>query len=126
MDFLILNLLLTKSGGKMDSVLNNLILELNRGTQVLMVLKLLNKYEYGYSLLQKLNDQNIDIEAGTLYPLLRRLESQNLLDSKWDEAKIRPRKYYIISEYGQQVLKELIKEWQKITQNINKILELEK
>ena len=126
MDFLILNLLLTKSGGKMDSVLNNLILELNRGTQVLMVLKLLNKYEYGYSLLQKLNDQNIDIEAGTLYPLLRRLESQNLLDSKWDEEKVRPRKYYIISEYGKEVLKELMKEWQKITENINKILELEK
>lgn len=110
----------------MDSILNNLILELNRGTQVLMVLKLLNKYEYGYSLLKKLNDQNIDIEAGTLYPLLRRLESQNLLDSKWDEKKVRPRKYYIISEYGQKVLKDLMKEWQKITENINKILELEK
>lgn len=105
-----------------DQILENLILELKRGTQVLSALKLLDRPQYGYLLLQKLNNKNIDIEAGTLYPLLRRLESQKLLISNWDNNEARPRKYYQISNYGKEILKKLEKEWFKIVNDINLII----
>lgn len=106
----------------MDPILDNLILELKRGTQVFSALKLLDEPQYGYLLLQKLNDRNIDIEAGTLYPLLRRLESQKLLISDWDKSEPRARKYYQISKYGKEVLSKLEKEWLNITRDMNNII----
>ncbi|VEU81036.1 PadR family transcriptional regulator [Haploplasma axanthum] len=108
----------------MDTVLENLILELNRGTQVLTVLNILRDEQYGYALLQKLNDNDISIEAGTLYPLLRRLEKQNLLVSSWDKLEPRPRKYYKISNYGEEVLKKLKTEWSKIVKSMMNVLEV--
>lgn len=65
-------------------MISNLILELRRGTQILAVLSQLDEMKYGYSLLQDLKNKNIKLEAGTLYPLLRRLEAQGLLISEWD------------------------------------------
>lgn len=106
----------------MDPILENLIQELKRGTQVFAVLHLLDEPQYGYLLLQKLNSKNIEIEAGTLYPLLRRLESQKLLVSDWDKSEPRARKYYKISEYGKEVLSVLKLEWEKIVTDINNII----
>lgn len=65
-------------------MISNLILELRRGTQILAVLSQLDEMKYGYSLLQDLENKNIKLEDGTLYPLLRRLEAQGLLISEWD------------------------------------------
>lgn len=107
----------------MDPILENLISELKRGTQVFAVLHLLDEGQYGYALLQKLNDRNVEIEAGTLYPLLRRLESQKLLISDWDKTEPRARKYYQISDYGIEVLAKLKIEWNKIVADINNIME---
>lgn len=106
----------------MDPILDNLIQELKRGTQVFAVLQLLEVGQYGYALLQILNEKNIDIEAGTLYPLLRRLESQKLLTSDWYKSEPRARKYYEISDYGKTVLKQLKEEWKKIVDDINSIV----
>lgn len=96
--------------------------ELRRGTQVLAVLSQLDEKEYGYSLLEKLSQMKINIEAGTLYPLLRRLESQELLESEWDTTEARPRKYYKISTYGSEVLKELTNEWRFLNKEMERIL----
>lgn len=106
----------------MDQIITNLVIELRRGVQIIVVLQLLKKPQYGYSLLSILDSNGIEIEAGTLYPLLRRLESQKLLESTWDTTESRPRKFYQISDYGIEVLNILIKEWTSINKQINNVL----
>jgi|SRR5690554_499986 len=103
----------------MDQILNNLIAELKRGTLILFVLSALTEHQYGYSLLSQLESQNISIEAGTLYPLLRRLEEQGLLESTWDTTDSRPRKYYKINQDGKHILDKLKKEWLDIQNQMN-------
>jgi len=105
-----------------ENILNNLVSELKRGTQVLAVLGQLHKGQYGYSLLQDLLAKGVQIEAGTLYPLLRRLESQGLLTSEWDTTETRPRKYYVLSTAGLDIYNALVKEWQSLMDNMNTIL----
>lgn len=99
----------------------NLITELKRGSLTLAVLGSLHESYYGYSLLQSLQENGIEIEANTLYPLLRRLDTQGLLDSTWDTTQSRPRKYYNLSEKGFRVYKELMIEWQKIQISVENI-----
>mgnify|MGYP005817317079 CR=1 FL=1 len=82
---------------RMDELLNTFLIELKRGTLVLSVLSQLSEKEYGYSLVQKLEEKGVTIEPGTLYPLLRRLEKQELLSSEWDTTESRPRKFYVLS-----------------------------
>lgn len=94
-----------------DKIIENLTGELKRGTLVLSVLLSTDEPTYGYSLVQALQDQGIDIEQNTLYPLLRRLEKQELLVSSWDTTESRPRKYYHISDFGQKILVDLSEEW---------------
>lgn len=105
-----------------DELINSLTIELRRGTLILTVLSQLNKPEYGYSLVQKLEEKNVNIEAGTLYPLLRRLEKQNLLQSEWDTSESRPRKFYKISEDGKVVYETLKNEWKTISKRLNNLL----
>ena len=109
-----------------DKILINLQQELKRGTLVLAVL--LNSSEpcYGYSLVNSLNESGIDIEQNTLYPLLRRLEKQELLHSIWDTAESRPRKYYQISELGIRIRDQLYEEWIRTNDVINKMVNKEK
>lgn len=109
-----------------QSMLANLKNELRRGTQVLAVLSQLDKTQYGYSLLQDLEDKKVNIEAGTLYPLLRRLESQGLLKSEWDTSESRPRKYYLLSEDGKEVYQILLKEWNTIAEEMANLFKGEK
>ena len=106
-----------------DELVQNMLLELRRGILSLAVLSHLSKEQYGYSLLKALRDQGMKIEESTLYPLLRRLESQGLLQSDWrivDEA--RPRRYYVISAQGKAVLTKLKREWSAMTETITKML----
>lgn len=101
-----------------NETLQSLVTELRRGTLTLAVLGALRKPRYGYALLQTMQQENIEIEANTLYPLLRRLESQGLLSSDWDTSESRPRKYYTVSARGGEVLKELLVEWDKMQVSI--------
>ena len=100
-------------------LLTNFVTELKRGSLTLAILLSLKNSHYGYELLQILQDKNIEIEANTLYPLMRRLESQELLESDWDTTESRPRKYYKTSFKGQELLKALLKEWKKIQDSID-------
>ncbi|MBU3114493.1 PadR family transcriptional regulator [Clostridium lacusfryxellense] len=108
--------------GSTDELISSLIVELKRGTLVLSVLSQLNNPEYGYSLVQKLEKKNVLIEAGTLYPLLRRLEKQKLLTSKWDTSESRPRKFYLISDGGREVYHRLKSEWKSLSKNLDSLL----
>ncbi|AUD63183.1 PadR family transcriptional regulator [Tenericutes bacterium MO-XQ] len=105
-----------------QDLLENMIQELKRGTQIMIVLSALKDMQYGYSLLQVLNEKNVNIEAGTLYPLLRRLDQQGLLDSIWDTTESRPRKYYKLSENGAEILKALKKAWEDMVNDVNQSL----
>ena len=94
-----------------ESMVEGLVLELRRGLLILGVLSQLDQKEYGYSLIQKLQEKNFIIESGTLYPLLRKNEKQELLDSTWDLVENRPRRYYQISEKGKEVFEKLKQEY---------------
>jgi PadR family transcriptional regulator len=106
-----------------DELVQNMLLELRRGVLSIAVLSQLSKEEYGYSLLRALAQRGMEIDQSTLYPLLRRLESQGLLQSDWrivDEA--RPRRYYVISPQGRVVLKKLKEEWSAMAETMNQLL----
>ena len=105
----------------MGDQLQNFITELRRGSLTLAVLGCLKQPHYGYALLQTMQQADIDIEANTLYPLLRRLEGQELLASSWDTSQARPRKYYTVSPAGQQLFERLMAEWGKIQTSIDQI-----
>ena len=109
-----------------DEQINNLRLELRRGIVVLAVLSQMDTARYGYSLIQRLAGQGLDVEEGTLYPLLRRLEKQGLLESEWEVGEARPRKYYRISPMGRKVLLALDAEWTETVEVMHKILYGEK
>jgi len=102
--------------------LENVALELRRGVIVLAVLSQLGSEQYGYSLLKLLSDQGLDVDQGTLYPLLRRLETQGYLQSVWKLEEARPRRYYVISAEGKKVLPKLKKEWAGIVSVMDKML----
>ena len=109
-----------------DSVLlNNILLEMRRGTLTLAVLSQLKSPSYGYSLLQQLEEKHTTIEPGTLYPLLRRLESQGLLESRWDTAESRPRKYYLLSGQGMALFETLKVEWLHLCEEMQNLLKEE-
>lgn len=105
-----------------NQIIDNLSVELKRGVQTIVVLKFLKQPQYGYSLLSELQANNIEIESGTLYPLLRRLESQGLLSSTWNTEESRPRKYYVLNETGSIVLEKLIDIWLKEQKNMLEIV----
>ncbi len=110
-------------GAKSDSLLDNLRLELRRGCLVLAVLAELHTEQYGYTLRKALVERGMEIDEGTLYPLLRRLESQGLLVSEWREEDKRNKRFYRISREGRQILKLLLAEWQIIGASLEEILE---
>lgn len=103
--------------------LDKLMQELRRGTITIGVLSQLSNPQYGYSLVTMLAEKGIQVEPGTLYPLLRRLEKQGLLDSKWDTNEARPRKYYLLSETGKNVYDLLVVEWKGIVESLNHVIE---
>lgn len=106
-----------------NELLTGMILELRRGTVVLCALCKLKEPMYGYSLLSELSDCGIPVEANTLYPLLRRLESQGLLRSEWNTQEAKPRKYYVVTEQGREVCARLTEQWKKTAESMNKIIE---
>src|SRR5271157_3402674 len=100
----------------------NLRLELRRGCLVLAVLAALRKEQYGYTLRKTLSYHGLEIDEGTLYPLLRRLEAQGLLTSQWREEDKRRKRFYLLSADGARVLEQLLAEWRRIDLSLEEIL----
>ena len=97
--------------------------ELRRGVLVLAVLSQLRQVQYGYSLRQVLIERGMPIEEGTLYPLLRRLESQGLLASQWRIEDGPPRRYYQLNHAGEAMLAELSDSWAALVAAMAGLLE---
>lgn len=106
----------------LDGTFDNLILELRRGVIVLGVLSQLDEERYGYALINRLKEKGLEVDQGTLYPLLRRMESQGLLESNWRIETDRPRRYYVLSKAGRELLPRLKIEWAEIVSAMNKML----
>ncbi|MDJ0652535.1 MAG: PadR family transcriptional regulator [Xanthomonadales bacterium] len=108
---------------KIQSSIDKLDLELRRGTLALAALSQLRTTRHGYSLIRKLTELGLEVEQGTLYPLLRRLDEQGLLDSEWNVEGSRPRKYYTISAEGADALECLSAAWRQLAQSMSALLD---
>lgn len=108
--------------GDEKDLMVNLTSELRRGTLILSVLSQLGEAKYGYALVQSLETKGVEIDPNTLYPLLRRLEKQGLLSSKWDVGESKPRKYYKRTIMGDTIFKELKEQWELLSANMYQIL----
>ena len=97
-------------------------LELRRGSVIVAVLAALRSEQYGYTLRKALADAGMPIDEGTLYPLLRRLESQGLLVSEWREEEKRNKRFYKLSHDGKLILKQLLAEWKSINESLAAIV----
>ena len=96
--------------------------ELRRGILVLAALSRLKSAKYGYALIEELSNQGLEIDQGTLYPLLRRLEDQGLLESEWNVEGSRPRRYYKLSPTGGKLLQVLRNDWQELVDVMDGLL----
>jgi PadR family transcriptional regulator, regulatory protein PadR len=105
-----------------NELYENLRFELRRGCLVIAVLAKLRSEQYGYTLRKALADDGLIIDEGTLYPLLRRLESQGLLVSEWREEDKRKKRFYRLSNEGELILKQLAAEWRKINSSLEGII----
>jgi DNA-binding PadR family transcriptional regulator len=109
----------TEKAGPVDK----LALELRRGTLALAALSELRESRHGYSLIRRLTERGLEVEQGTLYPLLRRLDEQGLLDSRWDVEGSRPRKYYTLSTRGAEALEALTRLWRELVRTTTDLLD---
>ena len=105
-----------------ELLFESLRLELRRGSLILAVLASLRTEQYGYSLRVALGDVGVEMEESTLYPLLRRLESQGLLDSEWREEERRKKRFYRLSPRGEALLARLAAEWRGLSASLEKML----
>lgn len=106
-----------------SDVLENLKQELRRGSLVLAVLASLRTEYHGYALGKALRETGLEIDENTLYPLLRRLEGQKLLNSQWRVEDKRNKRFYCLSIEGDQILEQLLVEWHGLNTSIEKLLE---
>ena len=97
-------------------------LELRRGVVVLATLSQLRTPRYGYELRQAMAEKGMPIEEGTLYPLLRRLETQGVLSSEWKIEDGPPRRYYALNADGRTLLKRLTGSWQGMNDAMDRLL----
>ena len=102
--------------------IDKLAMELRRGTLALAALSALRSTRHGYSLIRWLTDRGLEVEQGTLYPLLRRLDEQGLLDSRWHVGGSRPRKYYTLSAAGAEALDALSCQWSEMVETMSTLL----
>jgi PadR family transcriptional regulator PadR len=100
----------------------SLRLELRRGCLIVAVLAQLREEHYGYALRKALAGEGLAMEESTLYPLLRRLETQGLLKSEWREEDKRNKRFYRLSTEGETILAQLLVEWKGMNESLHKIL----
>ena len=105
------------------SIFDNLRSELRRGSLILAALAQLRTEQYGYTLRKALSDHGMEIEESTLYPLLRRLETQGLLRSEWREEDKRNKRFYKLSPEGEAIFERLRAEWQQLNDSLTRVMD---
>lgn len=106
--------------------MNGFDADLWRGSLEMMVLSTLaDGPKYGYliqSRLKQSSGSRLAIQAGTLYPILHRLESEKLVKARWDDATGRRRKWYELTAAGRRQLTQQVREWQSFVECIRGVL----
>lgn len=115
--------MLRKVDNSTGEILENLRSELRRGSLIVAVLAELRQEQYGYTLRKSLEENGISMDEGTLYPLLRRLETQGLLASEWREQDKRNKRFYRLSPQGKLILTQLLLDWENLSQSLKAILQ---
>ena len=105
----------------MDDIFERFETEVKRGVMQVAVMCLLEKERYGYDIIKSLKEAGLGIEEGTLYPILRRLEDERILSSRWVTEGPRPRKYYTITEYGREIRSRLLGSLKSIGDALDKL-----
>lgn len=105
----------------MDSTVENVRSQMRKGVLEYCILSILSRKEaYASSIIEELKAANMIVVEGTLYPLLIRQKNQGLLSYRWEEStQGPPRKYYVITEKGREILSEMDSAWQEIVSTIN-------
>lgn len=104
-------------------MLSNLKSQMRKGLLEYCILAIISRDEaYASDILDQLKGAQLVVVEGTVYPLLTRMKNEGLLTYRWQESTGGPpRKYYTLTENGQQLLAQLDAEWQSICQAINRI-----
>jgi PadR family transcriptional regulator PadR len=104
--------------------------DLVRGSLDLMVLSVLaGSKKYGYLIQKEVREASgtrIDLPAGTLYPLLHRLEDEGLVRASWDTETGRERKWYELTAAGRKRLVVQAQEWTDYAACVRQLLALAK
>ena len=97
---------------------------MRKGLLEYCILSIIHKNEaYASDILDMLKQANLVVVEGTVYPLLTRMKNEGLLSYRWQESNGGPpRKYYALTQQGQDLLAQLDNEWQSICQSINQII----
>ncbi len=107
---------------ELDETAGQHLQELRRGTVALACLLRLRTPDYGWSLLETLNADGLDVDTNTLYPLLRRLEKQGLVTSAWNTDEARPRKFYAVSPAGERLAALLAADWHRLDAALRRLM----
>jgi PadR family transcriptional regulator PadR len=110
-----------KRGPMTDPEIGRLETEMNRGFLQILVLALLEKDMYGYSMVKHIEGMGYRVEENTLYPLLRRLEKNGWIAGKWEVGEDRPRKFYSVTPAGRTVRTGLLEVWEKQNRILGRI-----
>ena len=105
-----------------DATIGTLETEMNRGFLQILVLALLEKDMYGYSMVKHIEGLGYKVEENTLYPLLRRLEKNGWISGKWDVSEDRPRKFYAITAEGRAMRAGLLDVWRNQNRILGKVI----
>jgi len=105
----------------MGASLNKFETEVKRGSLQIVILYLLEEERYGYDIIKNLKEEGFTVEEGTLYPILKRLEDEKMLTSRWDVTGQRPRKYFVVTDYGKFVRQKLFESLKHITGTVEKM-----
>jgi transcriptional regulator len=101
--------------------------DLLRGSLDMMVLSVLrDQSQYGYVIQQKIDQASagrVKLPAGTLYPLLHRLEAEKLIRSRWDDSTGRRRKWYDLTSKGKKRLVSQVQQWKQFTDCVSSLLQ---
>lgn len=98
-------------------------IQFKKGVLELIVLSCVSDHNmYGYELVADVS-KIIDINEGTIYPLLKRLTNEHYFETYLEESNTGPpRKYYKITILGEKRKKELIKQWKEFSSSVNKYI----
>lgn len=98
--------------------------QMKKGVLEMCILSVISKSEvYTSDIIKVLHEADLVVVEGTVYPLLSRLKNDGMLTYRWEESTSGPpRKYFRITPAGQDLLSDLLQNWQSLSQSVEQII----